>query len=48
MVGQTLGKISNTSFSPKSFNNKYGVPVSLFNLKQNDDFGILRLAWIKR
>ena len=48
MVGQTLGKISNVSFSPKSFNNKYGVPVSLFNLKQNDDFGIFEVGMDKK
>ncbi|MDA9697975.1 UDP-N-acetylmuramoyl-tripeptide--D-alanyl-D-alanine ligase, partial [Candidatus Pelagibacter sp.] len=48
MVGQTLGKISNASFSPKSFNNKYGVPVSLFNLKQNDDFGIFEVGMDKK
>ena len=33
MMGATLKKVSRTTFSPKSFNNKYGVPVSLFNLK---------------
>ena len=32
MIALTLKKISRTSYSPKSFNNKYGVPLSLFNL----------------
>ena len=44
MIGYALKKISNTTYSPKSFNNKYGVPLSLFNLKQNDDFGILAVG----
>ena len=47
-MGNTLKKISKTSFSPKSFNNKYGVPLSLFNLKQNDDFGILEVGMDKK
>ena len=38
MIGFTLKKISKTTYSPKSFNNRYGVPLSLFNLKQNDEF----------
>ncbi len=48
MIGFTLQKISRTTFSPKSFNNKYGVPLSLFNLKQNDDFGILEVGMDKK
>ena len=31
MIGFTLKKISKTTYSPKSFNNKFGVPLSLFN-----------------
>ena len=38
-----LKQISRTTFSPKSFNNKYGVPLSLFNLKQNDDYGVFEV-----
>ena len=34
MIGLTLKKISRVTYSPKSFNNKYGVPLSLFNLNQ--------------
>jgi MurE/MurF fusion protein len=48
LVGKTLNKISNTTYSPKSFNNKYGVPLSLFNLKQNDDFGIFEVGMDKK
>ena len=48
MIGHTLKKVSQTSFSPKSFNNKYGVPLSLLNLKQNDHFGILEVGMDKK
>ena len=48
MIGSTLKKISKTSFSPRSFNNKYGVPLSLLNIGQNDDFGILEVGMDKK
>ncbi len=48
MIGHTLKTISKTSYSPKSFNNKYGVPISLFNLKQNDQFGVFEVGMDKR
>ena len=48
LLGNVLGKISKVSISPKSYNNKFGVPLSLFNLKQNDEFGILEVGMDKR
>ncbi len=48
MIGFTLKKISKTTYSPKSFNNKYGVPLSLFNLKQNDEFGVFEVGMDKK
>ena len=48
MIGLVLKKISRTSFSPKSFNNKYGVPLSLFNMKQSDDFGVFEIGMDKK
>ena len=48
MLGFILKQISNTTISPKSFNNKYGVPLSLFNLKQNDDFGVFEIGMDKK
>ena len=48
MIGLVLKKFSRTSFSPKSFNNKYGVPLSLFNMKQNDDFGVFEIGMDKK
>ncbi|MDC1338303.1 bifunctional UDP-N-acetylmuramoyl-L-alanyl-D-glutamate--2,6-diaminopimelate ligase MurE/UDP-N-acetylmuramoyl-tripeptide--D-alanyl-D-alanine ligase MurF [Pelagibacteraceae bacterium] len=44
LLGKTLSKISNVTYSPKSFNNKFGVPLSLFNLKENDEFGIFEIG----
>jgi len=44
LVGRTLNKISSTTYSPKSFNNKYGVPLSLFNLKKDDEFGVFEIG----
>ena len=48
MVGRSLNKISQVTYSPKSFNNKFGVPLSLFNLKKNDDFGIFEIGMNKK
>ena len=48
MVGETLDKISNATYSKKSFNNKFGVPLSLFNLKQKDEFGVFEIGMDKK
>ena len=48
LTGRSLNKISRTTFSPKSFNNKFGVPLSLFNLKKDDDFGIFEIGMDKK
>ncbi len=48
LLGKSLSKISKVSISPKSYNNKYGVPLSLFNLNQNDDYGILEVGMDKK
>lgn len=44
LLGKTLSKISNVTYSPKSFNNKFGVPLSLFNLRENDEFGVFEIG----
>ena len=43
-----LNKISKVSYSPKSYNNKYGVPLSLFNIKRKDDFGVFEVGMDKK
>ena len=48
MIGSILKKLSRTTYSPESFNNKYGVPLSLFNLKQNDEFGVFEVGMDKK
>ncbi len=48
MLGESLSKITKTYFSPKSFNNKYGVPLSLLNLKQNRNFGVFEIGMDKK
>ncbi len=48
MIGLTLKKISRTTYSPRSFNNKYGVPLSLFNLDHNDGFGVFEVGMDKK
>ena len=48
LLGKVLSKINKVSISPKSYNNKFGVPLSLFNLKQNDEFGILEVGMDKK
>ena len=48
LTGKSLRKISQATYSPKSFNNKFGVPLSLFNLKKNDSFGIFEIGMDKK
>ena len=48
LIGKTLKKISKVTYSPKSFNNKFGVPLSLFNLNIKDDFGIFEIGMDKK
>jgi murE/murF fusion protein len=48
LTGSTLNKISQTTYSRRSFNNKYGVPLSLFSLKKNDKFGIFEIGMDKK
>ena len=48
LVGKTLSKISKVTYSQKSFNNKFGVPISLFNLKENDEFGVIEIGMDKK
>ena len=42
-----LNKLEPTTKSSNSFNNKYGVPLSLFNVKKNDKFAILEAGMDK-
>ncbi len=48
LLGQTLSKIKPTTYSNKSFNNKYGVPISLFNINKKDKFGVFEVGMNKK
>jgi murE/murF fusion protein len=48
LLGTTLKKLFKVTYSPKSFNNKYGVPLSLFNLNKKDVFGIFEIGMDKK
>ncbi len=48
MLGQMLTKKCQTSYSEKSYNNKYGVPISLFNIKKDDKIGIFEVGMDKK
>ena len=43
-----MNKICQTSYSKKSFNNKYGVPISLFNINYKDKIGIFEVGMDKK
>ncbi len=48
LLGNTINKYSSATFSPKSFNNKYGVPLSLFNLNLNHKNGVFEIGMDKK
>jgi len=48
LLGNSLKQMSTVGISPKSYNNKYGVPLSLFNLNQRNDFGVLEIGMDKK
>jgi MurE/MurF fusion protein len=48
LIATTLKKICKVTYSPKSFNNKYGVPLSLFNLSSQDNFGVFEIGMDKK
>ncbi len=47
LLGQLLKKFGETYFSPKSFNNHLGVPISLSNLSSFDKYGIFEVGMSK-
>ena len=48
LLSQCLNKIASTSYSKKSFNNKFGVPISLFNIQKNNIFGVFEVGMDKK
>ena len=47
-MGKSLKQLSKAGISPKSYNNKYGVPLSLFNLDQKNNYGVLEIGMDKK
>jgi murE/murF fusion protein len=48
LLGNSLKQISTVGISPKSYNNKYGVPLSLFNIDQKNNYGVLEIGMDKK
>ncbi len=44
LLGQSLNSLCSTYYSKKSYNNKYGVPISLFNINKKNVFGIFEVG----
>ncbi len=44
LLGQCLKKNYSTIFSKNSFNNKFGLPISLINLDKNTNYGIFEIG----
>ena len=44
LLSFALKKLASTTKSTQSFNNKFGVPLSLFNVKKNDKFAVLEVG----
>jgi len=47
ILGNLLKEYSSAYFSPQSYNNHYGVPLSLSNISPNDDFGVFEVGMSK-
>ncbi len=47
LLSFSLNKLAPTTKSTQSFNNKFGVPLSLFNVKKNDKFAVLEAGMDK-
>ncbi len=47
LIGYSLGKLEKTYSSKKSLNNKYGVPLSLFNTPQSTKYVVLEVGMNK-
>ena len=47
LIKDLLSSFGKTHCSPRSFNNHYGVPVSLSNLSYNDKFAVFEVGMSK-
>ena len=44
LLGKLLNNYTKTYFSPKSYNNHLGVPLSILNMKPDDNFGVFEIG----
>ena len=44
MLGNVLNKFSKTYYSPQSYNNQYGVPLSILNMNPDHNFGVFEVG----
>ena len=47
MLGNLLNHYDNTFFSPYSFNNHFGVPLSICNMRSNHNYGVFEIGMNK-
>ena len=47
LLGKVLKKYKETYFAPKSYNNSYGVPISLNNLEASHQYGVFEIGMNK-
>ena len=48
LLGKSLKQYGPTFYSPRSFNNQYGVPISLFNLERGHKHGVFEVGMDKK
>ena len=48
LIGQSLNILTPTLYSKKSFNNQYGVPLSLFNIDKKHKIGVFEIGMDKK
>ena len=48
MIGKILSIFSNVYYSPKSYNNHYGVPLSVSNLEAEHEYGVFEIGMSKQ
>ena len=48
LIGQSFSKIINTTYSIKSYNNKFGVPISLFEINNRSLVGVFEVGMDKK
>ena len=48
ILGQLFNKFYSTTYSKNSYNNKYGVPISLFNINNRNKIGVFEVGMDKK